>query len=303
MIPVVVKVRLQVSPELYKNSILRCSASILKNEGFLNFWRGITPTLGGMVFINGIVFGVEGHMMKKLGNAKFSTDNHNNELAKHFFAGSVAGAVQSLIACPSELLKCRMQMQELGNSSVKYKNIIDACKQISKAEGFKAIFNGMMMTLLREIPSYGVYFSSFHWMHTHPNKYIDNVRKKQDSCVIRFLSHISCTLYIGFNTPETPEEMISTDMLKLMNAGGIAGSLCWAVSYPADVVKTRLQVDGFSGERKYSGSLDCFRKSIRNDGVSCLYRGLGPTILRAFPVNAVTFAVTLITLEYIQKIV
>lgn len=265
-----VKVRLQVAPEVYNNSISNCCRSILKNEGLLSFWRGVTAPLAGMIMINGIVFGVEGHVMKHFK----PSDNRWVKISQHFYAGAIAGLAQCAVCCPTELIKCRMQVQEMKKSGVKYDNVFHAAKIIAAKEGTMALFNGWWMTVAREVPSFAVYFGFFYWWETHP--------------------------IIGFNTPKTPQDVFSFDMVKLCMAGGTAGCVCWISSYPADVIKSRVQIDGFSGTPKYKGSMDCIRQAMANEGYRWMFRGLGPTLFRAFPTNAATFSVTLITVNLLQ---
>jgi len=45
------------------------------------------------------------------------------------------------------------------------------------------------------------------------------------------------------------------------------------------------------GPRLYKNAMDCCVQSVRSEGYTCLTRGLGLTLVRAFPVNAVTWAV------------
>ena len=80
-------------------------------------------------------------------------------------------------------------------------------------------------------------------------------------------------------------------------SGGVAGILSWVFTFPQDVVKSRLQADGFGEAQQYRGSLDCLHRSLRSEGPSCLVRGMGSTVIRAFPMNAVTFGVY----SYIMK--
>lgn len=81
-------------------------------------------------------------------------------------------------------------------------------------------------------------------------------------------------------------------------AGGLAGTFSWLISFPVDVVKSRLQADGIGGERKYNSSIDCIKKSYASEGISFLSRGLGSTLIRAFPMNAVCFFVVSYTLKF-----
>ncbi|KAF3173147.1 hypothetical protein TWF106_008743 [Orbilia oligospora] len=75
-------------------------------------------------------------------------------------------------------------------------------------------------------------------------------------------------------------------------AGAVAGVSEILVMYPLDVVKTRiqLQVGGATGADAYTGTLDCFRKIIKNEGFSRLYRGINAPILMEAPKRATKFA-------------
>lgn len=84
-------------------------------------------------------------------------------------------------------------------------------------------------------------------------------------------------------------------------AGGLAGTFSWLISFPMDVVKSRLQVDGMNGKPQYNGSMDCIRKSIATEGYSFFTRGLTSTLLRAFPTNAVCFLVVSSIMKYFSN--
>lgn len=119
-----------------------------------------------------------------------------------------------------------------------------------------------------------------------------------------------------------------------MAAGGVGGMSFWLVTFPADVIKSRIQVSNLTGSL-YTVGLDIFRKegtqtffinfnalklwimnivdqsNPRNlhiiichslnlllSGVGALYNGLRPTLLRTFPATATLF----LTYEYSKKI-
>ncbi|MCJ1336091.1 hypothetical protein MMC09_001367 [Bachmanniomyces sp. S44760] len=75
-------------------------------------------------------------------------------------------------------------------------------------------------------------------------------------------------------------------------AGAVAGVSEILVMYPLDVVKTRvqLQTGPVVGEEGYNGMIDCFRKIIKNEGFSRLYRGINAPILMEAPKRATKFA-------------
>jgi len=75
-------------------------------------------------------------------------------------------------------------------------------------------------------------------------------------------------------------------------AGAVAGVSEILVMYPLDVVKTRVQLQQGkgAGEEGYNGMVDCFRKIIKNEGFSRLYRGINAPILMEAPKRAIKFS-------------
>uniref|UniRef100_A0A3P9M939 Mitochondrial basic amino acids transporter n=1 Tax=Oryzias latipes TaxID=8090 RepID=A0A3P9M939_ORYLA len=203
-----------------------------------------------------------------LGNAmrRLGSDTPLNQ----FLAGASAGAIQCVICCPMELAKTRMQMQGTGEKKSKrklYKNSLDCLVRIYKKEGFRGINRGMVTTFVRETPGFGVYFLAY------------DVLTRSLGC-----------------EPEDPY-MIP----KLLFAGGMSGIASWISTYPVDVIKSRLQADGVGGVNKYSSIMDCVRQSLKKEGWRVFTRGLTSTLLRAFPVNATTFATVTLFLMYMRE--
>ncbi|XP_051500435.1 mitochondrial basic amino acids transporter-like isoform X2 [Myxocyprinus asiaticus] len=227
----------------------------------LGLYKGIGSPMMGLTFINAIVFGVQGNTMRMLGE-----DTPMNQ----FLAGAAAGTIQCVICCPMELAKTRMQMQGTGEkkSSTRklYKNSLDCLARIYQREGLRGVNRGMVTTLIRETPGFGVYFLAYDLL----------------------------TRSLGCE-PEDPY-MIP----KLLFAGGMSGIASWLSTYPVDVIKSRLQADGVGGKFQYSSIMDCMRKSIEHEGWRVFTRGLTSTLLRAFPVNATTFATVTLFLMYMR---
>lgn len=84
-------------------------------------------------------------------------------------------------------------------------------------------------------------------------------------------------------------------------AGGLAGTFSWIISFPVDVIKSRLQVDGIDGTTKYNGAIDCMKKSYREEGMKFFTRGLNSTLMRAFPMNAVCFLVVSYVMKFLEN--
>ena len=236
-------------------------------------YKGVVPPVISAGGINAVVFGVHGQVMYWLQGGK-----NKPNLLNTFIGGALGGVASSPITSTAELIKLRMQMQGIGereyfieypghksspDAHKYYDNSWDCCKKIYKNEGFRGLCRGLLPTMGREVPSFGAYFFTF------------------DFC---------CRQSANFFGIEISE----VGPLTLLIGGGLAGQVCWLISFPFDVVKSRLQGDGVTSV-EYKGMLDCVKKTYNRDGVRGFYKGLSPTLVRAFPVNAATFA-TVVTI-------
>lgn len=185
--------------------------------------------------------------------------NSQHQLSGHFLAGASAGIAQAPVCSPIELAKTRLQLQENDSSRRVFNGPLQCLRHIHRTEGLRGVFSGFWITLLREAPSLGVYFATYEALTRSDTR-------------------------------------IST--VHMLLAGGSAGTASWLISYPIDVVKSRLQADV---DKKYNGAMDCFRKSVQAEGYSCLFRGINSTIIRAFPTNAATFAVVTWTIRLLGE--
>jgi solute carrier family 25 carnitine/acylcarnitine transporter 20/29 len=131
-----------------------------------------------------------------------------------------------------------------------YLNTWHCAHDLFTRRGYKFLTRGTMLTILRDVPAVSAYFVSFE---------------------------LACNSFSACRD--------NLAIFNLLVAGGVAGCVSWIVTYPIDVIKTRYQAD-----TAYLGMRDCFRKTLRYEGYMGFWRGVAPTLLRAFPNNAAIFA-------------
>ena len=133
-------------------------------------------------------------------------------------------------------------------------------KKLAAHEGvLRGLYRGTTVTYLREAQAYGVWFTTF--------EYLMNADARRNGIERKDISTLKVAAY-----------------------GGLAGEALWIASYPFDVVKSKMQSDGFGEGQKYKSMRDCFGKTFRAEGLGGFWKGIGPTLLRAMPVSAGTFA-------------
>ena len=252
-------------------------------------YKGVTYPLLGQAAINAVLFGVESMTYTRLQKDSDNTLSVRNSI----IAGLCAGTVQTVIVCPMELVKIRMQNQSIGqqhvswamkklgalNGTVKqngsnlfqnYRGPIATTQDIVRGEGLRGMFKGWWITLFREVPQFGIYFGTYAWLRLK-------------------LSQLT----------GTPPDELGAHYLSL--AGGVTGVVTWCW-YPVDVIKARFQNDSMiEGQgRKYSGVMDCLRKSVQSEGLGVLVRGIQPSLVRGFFNGFATFPVFTIILHFLN---
>ncbi|ORE03225.1 carnitine transporter [Rhizopus azygosporus] len=257
-----VKVRLQTSEGVYKNTF-DCFKQIIKKDGVLGLYRGMSAPLASITPIFAVSFWSY-DLGKKICYAartdKSSTDTHLT-LAETTFAGAFSAFPTTLFMAPSERVKVLMQIQGQGGEA-KYKGPVDVVRQLYKEGGIRSIFRGTGATLLRDSPGSAAYFVAY-----------ELVKKQLTPAGSR------------------PEDL---SFGAVLFAGGMAGVAMWTIAIPPDVLKSRLQS---APAGTYTGLGDCLKKTLKTDGPTALFKGLGPAMLRAFPANAATF----LGVEYSMK--
>ena len=67
--------------------------------------------------------------------------------------------------------------------------------------------------------------------------------------------------------------------------GGLTGAINIMIVFPTEFVKTQLQLDT-GREKTYTGSLDVVRQTVKQRGVTGLYRGVQVLLTGAIPTYA-----------------
>ncbi|RKP16786.1 mitochondrial carrier protein [Rozella allomycis CSF55] len=244
-----VKVRMQSNPDLYP-STMSCIKNTFKNEGALAFYKGSSTPLIGIGACVSIQFGALEAMKRVFGGKDLT-------LSQMYVAGGISGLANSIASTPVEHIRIRLQVQ--AKNSELYRGSIDAIQKIYKSHGFNGLYKGHCITMIREFFGYGIYFAAY------------------EKIINRF---------IKFYNVNSRTDLSSWQVIL---AGGTSGVILWTFLYPVDLIKSCIQTDGFGKNAKYSSSLNCFSTIVKQGGYSALYRGFVPCILRAFPVNAMTF--------------
>ena len=216
-------------------------------------WNGLPAPLAGAAALNACIFLTYGSTTRLWDKYYTTSTNGNNDysnsLVKEAICGGITGFVSSFIMCPTEHIKTKLQL-----NATTYRNSFHATQQIFKTHGFAGLNRGFISTAIRQSPGFCVYFGTYERLK-------DSLQSHNK---IKFSPFLASIL-----------------------AGGFAGSFSWAIVYPIDLIKSRIQALPLDCSKNERSIVHIGKAIIKEDGWKALYRGFGITVIRAFPVNAV----------------
>ncbi|CAH1772442.1 unnamed protein product [Owenia fusiformis] len=190
-----------------------------------------------------------------------ASSNGNGEIPKSikFLFGGTAGCAATLFVQPLDLVKNRMQLSGEGGKAREHKTSFHALRAILKNEGVTGIYTGLSAGLLRQATytttRLGVYTTLF-----------DKFKGKDGSPP-------------GFFTKA--------------GIGVTAGAIGAFVGTPAEISLIRMTADGrlpAAERRNYTSAFNALSRITSEEGILTLWRGAGPTMVRAMVVNAAQLA-------------
>ncbi|XP_006663135.1 mitochondrial uncoupling protein 1-like [Oryza brachyantha] len=258
------KVRLQLQKNAAADAapkyrgLLGTAATIAREEGAAALWKGIVPGLHRQCIYGGLRIGLY-EPVKSLYVGK----DHVGDvpLSKKIAAGFTTGAIAISIANPTDLVKVRLQAEGKLAPGVprRYAGAMDAYAKIVRQEGFAALWTGIGPNVARNAIINAAELASY-----------DQVKQ-------------TILKLPGFKD----------DVLTHLLSGLGAGFFAVCVGSPVDVVKSRMM-----GDSAYTSTIDCFVKTLKNDGPLAFYKGFLPNFARLGSWNVIMF----LTLEQVQKL-
>mgnify|MGYP002787600762 FL=1 len=165
------------------SGVLTC----LRGQTIFSLYNGVLSPLLGVGVCNSVLF----HSF-----ASFKDLTGNNVL----LSGALAAVPTALVNCPVELVKIRLQ-----TSPLLYKHFFDCLfRTLKQQNGFRELYKGTFITVLRDMPSYAAYFYAYDLGKSMTKEW-------------GIAGTITC--------------------------GAVAGIAAWLPCYPQDVIKSVIQCE------------------------------------------------------------
>jgi len=223
--------------------IVDCFARINREQGFLSFWRGNVVNVVRYFPTQALNFA-----FKDKYKALFMDGIDKKDFWKFFAgnlaAGGAAGATSLLIVYPLDFARTRLGA-DVGKAAAdrEFKGLADCVIKSYKADGvIRGLYPGFISSVQGIIIYRAIYFGAYDTAKTMVDK---------------------------------PNILTKFAIAQAVAMGSVT------VAYPFDTVRRRLMMMSGQGEKMYSGTLDCWRKILRDEGAAAFYKGNLTNVLRS----------------------
>ncbi|WRT63653.1 uncharacterized protein IL334_000576 [Kwoniella shivajii] len=274
-----IKTRLQCSPPGTYLGAWECVTRTISKEGPRALYKGASIPAVSWGITDSILMGSLHNYRDILLRHGFAErdlakgEGQRLSLLGHSVAGLFAGWTNAAIAHPTEMIKCKLQMQlvQPENMPKQFTGPIDVVRQTVAQQGATGMWKGLGASFIYR-SCFAAMFGGFE-IFNRLFKSLDGTRWEMSTELANFL------------------------------AGGMASNMYWFTALPLDNVKNRIMVDPIKAPR-YKGVIDAYSQVWRETynptkgfgwnfaaRTRNFYRGFVPVVLRAFPTNAAALAV------------
>jgi len=227
--------------------IMDCFSRVASEQGIGSFWRGNVTNVLRYFPTQAFNFAFKDTIKTLF--PKYSPDKEFwMFFATNMASGGLAGAGSLCIVYPLDYARTRLA-SDVGSGKAEFNGLFDCLAKTAAAGGPMALYNGFGVSVMGIIPYRGVYFGLYDTLSSK-NPY------KKDLGMVGIASKFGVAQFTAITA-------------------GYA-------SYPFDTVRRRLQMQSNKprSEWIYSGTVDCFFKIMKDEGVGAMFKGAGANALR-----------------------
>eukprot|EP00946_MAST-07B_sp_MAST-7B-sp1_P003470 g3470.t1 len=257
----VIRVQMQTHGGLQFASPVAVVRNLILSEGVAALWSGLTAAYLRQCTYTMVRIGSYSFLLERAGGSAEAS------LPTKLCIGLVSGAAGSFVGNPTEIALVRMADDTKLPKTMRrnYKNALDCVLQLAKG-GPAKLWNGATVSIARAATLNSFQLGIFS-------------QAKQELCM------------------RLPSLFPETNALQTIFFGSmISSAFAVTASMPFDVVKSRLMSQRArdaslrqTKARNYSGIIDCFQQSVKDDGVRVLFKGWIPAYVKLAPYTVLSF--------------
>lgn len=144
------RTRMSLDKQMTSNytNIFRCSYNIVKNEGVMGLYKGLSAGITFYPLYIGIQFSLYEYLRDDV----------------PYGAGTIAGVVAQTVAFPGDVIKRQMQLNGIDNTETKINGVFDCIRNILRTRGFIGLYQGYGINLLKVVPEVTLQFAVYDFV-------------------------------------------------------------------------------------------------------------------------------------------
>lgn len=226
--------------------IMDCANWIIKNEGFVAFWKSNFTNCIRYFPTQALNFSFKGQIKTIEAFKPSKKDSYALSLAKNIIAGGLAGGGSLTFVYSLDYARTRLandlKSSKKGAAEREFNGLIDVYRKTIASDGIAGLYRGFVISFVGIFVYRGLYFGLY-----------DTVM------------------------PLFPEG--SVNIATRFAAGYVVTVAAGLASYPIDTIRRRMMMTS-GGGAKYKGSLDCAAQIMAKEGIKSFFKGAGANILR-----------------------
>ncbi|KAI9440755.1 mitochondrial carrier protein RIM2 [Lactarius indigo] len=236
---------------------------IARDETPRALFKGLGPTLVGVIPARSINFFTYGNGKQVIAN-NFNNGQENSYV--HLCAAAIAGIATGTATNPIWVVKTRLQLSAsskvaaISASSPPsfFGGSVSMIRQIAREEGIRGFYKGLSASYL------GVTEGTIQWV------------------LYERLKRLSA----GNEGKGGLQEWVG-----MVCSAGTAKCVASLITYPHEVLRTRLRQPLINGQKKYTGLVQTLRLVIAEEGARSMYGGLSAHLMRVVPNAIVMYSI------------
>jgi len=258
---------------------------VAREEGIIGLWRGNLAATYLWIGYGAVQFPVYEALKTELAGMPALAP------VAAFVAGGGAGLAATVATYPFDVIRTQFAAQGLPRA---HETMASFVKATLRVQGWKGLFAGLTPTALQIIPRMGLSFALY---------------EKMDAAAAAAATATTIAAAGSNEAGASGSEWLGEEVRRwCLSAvyGGVSGGIARVAVHPLDTLKRRLQAQVLvvlsddapttsttTPEKgsKTKSPWDCLQHLVRHEGVTALYKGLAPTLLKSVLSTAIIFAV------------
>ncbi|KAF4619556.1 hypothetical protein D9613_005237 [Agrocybe pediades] len=261
--------RAAVETKKEQKSTYQAIVDIIKREGALGLYSGLSSSLLGIAVTNGVYYYFYERSREIILRARTGT-NKALSTPESMLTGLIAGSATTVLSNPIWVIQTSQAVRTMGedNQAITTKKLgfLETVQSILAKDGVGAFWRGIGPALVLVINPI-IQYTAFEQL--------------KNFIVSRRTSKLRAA---GAATAVA----VLTDM-DFFLLGALSKLIATTLTYPYIVVKSRLQA-GSANALKYKSSLDGLLTIVKEEGIEGLYKGVGSKVVQSVLTAAILFA-------------